>query len=106
MGFAADIAILLDRIDSELGSERHPASGVFAKVMAAACQRLPALSRTDKAGRLAHLLDAGAWTEAALALIELELPGWTVRRLIYENGEWFCSLSRQPNVPLTLDDSV
>ncbi len=31
---------------------------------------------------------------------------WKVRRLVYEDGEWFCSLSQQPNLPLELDDSV
>ena len=49
---------------------------------------------------------AGAWTDSALVLIELELPMWTLRRLAYEGGEWFCSLSRQPNLPLELDDGV
>jgi hypothetical protein len=38
------------------------------------------------------------------ALIALELPLWTVRRLAFENGEWLCSLSRQPNLPMALDD--
>ena len=28
---------------------------------------------------------------AALALVELELPAWKLRRLIYEDGEWLCS---------------
>ena len=30
----------------------------------------------------------------------------TARRLVHENGEWLCSLSRYPNLPLTLDESV
>jgi hypothetical protein len=29
-----------------------------------------------------------------------------VRRLVREDGEWFCSLTRQPNVPVALDDSA
>jgi hypothetical protein len=41
-----------------------------------------------------------------MALIESEMPGWKLRRLVYENGEWFCSLSRQPNIPTDLDDSA
>jgi hypothetical protein len=41
-----------------------------------------------------------------MALVESEMPGWKVRRLVYENGEWFCSLSRQPNMPADLDDSA
>ena len=34
------------------------------------------------------------------------MPGWKLRRLICENGEWFCSLSRQPNLPAALDDTA
>ena len=41
-----------------------------------------------------------------MAVIELEMPGWKLRRLVYENGEWFCSLTRQPNMPANLDDSA
>src|SRR5665213_1260292 len=42
----------------------------------------------------------------ALTLIELELPAWKLRRLVYEDGEWFCSLSKQPNLPVALDDTA
>jgi hypothetical protein len=52
------------------------------------------------------LLANGAWTDAGLALLAMELPGWTVRRLVYEDGEWICSLSRQPNLPIAIDDTV
>jgi hypothetical protein len=58
------------------------------------------------AGRLGRLIEAGAWAEAAIALVELEIPAWTVRRLACENGEWACSLSRQPNIPIALDDTA
>jgi hypothetical protein len=70
------------------------------------CMRLPALARTEKAARLNWLIEAGAWTEAALALIELELPQWQLRRLVHDDGEWLCSLSRQPNLSAELDDTV
>jgi hypothetical protein len=53
--------------------------------------------------RLDRLVEAGAWTDAALVLVELELSAWSLRWLIREDGEWFCSLSRQPNLPATLD---
>lgn len=52
------------------------------------------------------LTDAGAWTDAALHLLELELPHWTIRRLFHEGDDWLCTLSRQPNLPITLDDPV
>jgi hypothetical protein len=64
------------------------------------------LKRTEKAALIDRLIEAGAWTDATLALIEIELPAWKLRRLVHENGEWLCSLSRQPNLPLELDDSA
>jgi len=79
---------------------------LISQVIADACVRLPALGRTEKAARLNRLIEAGAWTEVALALIELELPQWTLRRLVRDDGEWLCSLSRQPNLPVELDDTA
>jgi hypothetical protein len=58
------------------------------------------------AARIDQLIEARAWNDAALALVELELPAWKLRRLVYEDGEWHCSLSRQPNLPVALDDTA
>ena len=44
--------------------------------------------------------------EAAFALLELELPGWKLRRLVYEDGEWICSLSKHRELPDWLDDTA
>jgi hypothetical protein len=79
---------------------------LFSKVMEQALYRLPILGRAGKTARLERLLDAGAWTEAALTLIELELPAWSLKRLVREDGQWFCSLSRQLNLPAALDDTA
>jgi hypothetical protein len=49
---------------------------------------------------------AYAWTDAALAVIALELPGWQLRRLEYDGSQWFCALSRGPNLPAMLDDTA
>jgi hypothetical protein len=70
------------------------------------CTRVATLRQAGKADHLDRLLANGAWTDAGLALLAMELPGWTVRRLVYEDGEWICSLSRQPNLPLAIDDTV
>jgi hypothetical protein len=64
------------------------------------------LRKAGKTGRFNRLMEAGAWSEAALELIELELPAWKLRRLVYEDGEWFCSLSGQPYLPTELDDTA
>ena len=76
---------------------------LLSDVIAQACTRFAAHGATAKA-KIDRLLESGAWTDATLALLELELPHWKVRRLIYEDGEWLCSLSSQPRLPLDLDD--
>jgi hypothetical protein len=53
-----------------------------------------------------RLIDAEAWADAALALIELELPLWQVRRIAYDEGEWHCALSRERELPDWLDAAV
>ena len=63
-----------------------------------ACRRVP--DRIGKVARIRRLVDDKAWTEAALALLELELPAWKLRRLAFEDGEWFCSLSTRPSCPI------
>jgi hypothetical protein len=56
--------------------------------------------------RIERLIDSGAWTDAALALLELELPRWRLRRLAYDDGDWHCALSRQRELPEWLDQSI
>ena len=70
------------------------------------CTRIAILRKAGKAARLDQLLANGAWTDAALTMVAMELSAWTVRRLVYEDGEWLCSLSRQPNLPIAFDDPV
>ena len=78
---------------------------IFSAVMAA-CTRLQTLRAAGKTNRFDQLTRNGAWVDAAFELVALEVPAWTVRRLVYEDGEWICSLSQQPNLPLAIDDTV
>jgi len=75
-------------------------------VIGAACRRYQSLGQTEKSARLTRLIQSGAWTDAALALIDLELPLWQVRRLAYDDGEWYCALSRERELPDWLDRSI
>jgi hypothetical protein len=77
---------------------------LMSKVVAGACTRIAMPSNATKAARIDRLIEAGAWTEAALALVELELPQWKLRRLVYEEGAWLCSLSKPRNLPVWLGD--
>jgi hypothetical protein len=106
MAFAADFEILFDRLGDALRVAPAPGSDLFAKIIAGAFTRIPVASNAGRATKIGRLIEAGAWTEAALAVVELELPAWKLRRIVYENGEWLCSLTRQPNLPVGLDESV
>jgi len=106
MALAGNDKVLIERADEALRSATAPTAGLFCKVMQSACVRVPALKGLSLATRLERLIEAGAWAEAALALVALEMPTWTIRRLACEGGEWVCSLSRQPNLPIAVDDTA
>ena len=92
---------------SEAPSETAPLDATsFAAICLSTCKRLPAMRRTAEAQRLDRLVAAGAWTDAALALIAIELPRWKLRRLAYDEGEWHCALSNQRDLPDWLDSAI
>jgi hypothetical protein len=70
------------------------------------CTRLPSFSQSEKTTKLTRLIDAEAWADAALLLLKLELPLWQVRRIVYDDGEWYCALSRERELPEWLDQSI
>jgi len=97
-----DPAILGDRLNA--ASTVTPT--LISDVVAAACRRLPSFGAGEKAARITDLIQLRAWTDAALALVELELPFWKVRRIAYDEGEWYCALSRERELPDWLDGAV
>jgi hypothetical protein len=91
-----------DRLRDEAGVT----ATLMQEIIGQACRRLPASRPTAKTARIERLVAAAAWTEAALALIELELPQWQLRRIAYDGGEWYCALSRERELPDWLDQSI
>jgi hypothetical protein len=77
---------------------------IVSQIVVNACGRIAILR--GRATAIGQLIKLGAWVDASLALIEMELPGWKLRRLTCEHGEWFCSLSQQPNLPASLDETA
>ncbi|WP_167406765.1 hypothetical protein [Bradyrhizobium forestalis] len=75
-------------------------------IIAHACRRFPSLGQSERTARVTRLIDAEAWVDAVLALTELELPLWRVRRIAYDEGEWHCALSRDRELPDWLDAAV
>src|SRR5882757_10933544 len=79
---------------------------LVAEIIGETCRRFPSAGQSEKTTRIERLIQTGAWTDAALALIDLELPQWQVRRIAYDGGEWYCALSRQRELPDWLDQSI
>ncbi|AMA56407.1 hypothetical protein [Bradyrhizobium sp. CCGE-LA001] len=101
----------LRRLDPPSLSQRlraapAPTRPLMLDIIAHACRRLPLLGQSERTGRIMRLIDAEAWVDAALALVELELPMWQARRIVYDEGEWHCALSRERELPDWLDAAV
>lgn len=81
-------------------------AGLLSDVIGKTCRRFLSAGQTERTARIERLIGSGAWTDTALALIDLELPHWQVRRIAYDEGEWHCALSRQRELPEWLDQSI
>jgi hypothetical protein len=93
-----------------LGDRLRDADAVTASLMsqlvAATCRRYPSVGQAAKTARIERLIGSQAWTDLALALVDLELPQWQLRRIAYDEGEWHCALSRAREIPDWLDQSI
>jgi hypothetical protein len=81
-------------------------SELMSNIIRAACRRFPSTGQSPGSARIERLIQSGAWTDAALALVEMELPQWQLRRVAYDEGEWYCALSRERELPDWLDQSI
>jgi hypothetical protein len=96
----------ISRVAARLRDADVVTADLFSEIIREACWRLPSVRRTKDFDRLERLIQSGAWTDAALALLALELPQWRVRQIVYDAGEWHCALSRQCDLPDWLDEPV
>jgi hypothetical protein len=96
------LAELVDR----LRESENATADLVSAVVTIACERISLSDRTPRSARFKKFVEAGAWADAALALIESELPLWKLRRLAYDEGQWYCALSRQRELPEWLDQAV
>jgi hypothetical protein len=78
----------------------------MSEVIGEACRRFPSIGQTRKKLQIERFIGSRAWTDAALALIDLELPQWKVRRIAYDRGEWYCALSCERELPDWLSRSI
>src|SRR6266446_960642 len=93
-------------LDHRLRDAHAVTSELMAEVIGETCRRFPSAGQTEKTAKIERLIQTGAWTDAALALIDLELPLWQIRRIVYDDGEWYCALSRERELPDWLDRSI
>src|SRR5260370_7568806 len=87
----------------EISDRLRDAHAVTAELMSAVidatCRRFPSVGQTGKTARIEQLIGSGAWTDAALALIDLELPLWQVRPIPYAEGDGYSALSPGRDLP-------
>jgi hypothetical protein len=62
-------------------------------------------NRAAYARRIGEFVASRAWTDAALALVALD-RSHTIRRVVYDDGDWHCTIGSQWPVPEWLDDTV
>ncbi|MBX9846613.1 MAG: hypothetical protein K2Z80_32870 [Xanthobacteraceae bacterium] len=97
----------LERLAARLRLAEGPTAELIGMVVADACPRAAMLDRANPAARrIEALTKSAAWTDLALELIARELPFRSLRRLVFEDGAWLCSLSSRPGMPLELDDTA
>jgi hypothetical protein len=93
-------------LNDRLRGAHRVTADLMAEIIDETCRLFPPIRRTEKTVRIERLIGSGAWVDATLALIDLELPQWQVRRIAYDEGEWHCALSRQRELPEWLDQSI
>lgn len=105
MSFAPDRGKRLETLRARVNRSRAVTSELLIEIIAQACVRFPAHGNATKAA-FDLLVASGAWIDAVLLLLQLELPQWKLRRIIYESGVWHCCLSKQPQFPSGLNDGA
>jgi hypothetical protein len=93
-------------LNDRIRDARAVTAELIAEIISETCRRFPSVGQAAKTERIEQLIQSSAWTDAALALIDLEMPQWQVRRIGYDEGEWYCALSRERELPDWLDRSI
>jgi hypothetical protein len=105
MSFEPDRGRLLKTLLAHANRSRAVTPELLTDIIANACIRFPTHGQATKAA-FNQLVACGAWTDAVLQLLQLELPQWKLKRIVYEDGEWHCSLSKYAQVPLGFDEGA
>ncbi len=79
--------------DNSLGRADLATPGVVSTTVAS-LDRLVSLKQQGTTARLDSLVANGAWTDAAVELLSLGAPEWTLERLCRLDEAWLCTLTR------------
>jgi hypothetical protein len=71
-----------DRLERLVRRAAAPSLALIQDVLSHTCTRIQILERAGKANNIERLIAAGAWCDVVCALIELEIPAWSIRRLV------------------------
>lgn len=93
-------------LQAQLRRAQAVTPALMADVLKLVGERYSAPPYLAQAKRIDTLIEAEAWIDAALALLDLELPQWKLRRIAYDDSEWRCCLGKQWPLPEWLDDTV
>ena len=105
MLFHPERAQRLTNVADSLGTAIAPSATLLRAVL----DMTDLAKREDQSGAAAHidrLIECGAWTEAALGILDACCPRWQLSRLIYDGGEWYCRLSSQRELPDWLGQAI
>ena len=83
-----------------------PTTALFTELLADACRHGDPMRQAVPVACLKRLIAARAWLDAAQALLAMQRPGWKIRRLEFDDGEWHCALSRTPAMPEWFDLTI
>jgi hypothetical protein len=94
-----------EEFDAALQSAPALSTRLFREVLQG-CTRLESLRQLGRVAALEEPAEAGAWADATLRLLELELPKMGCPAPHPRGDDWLCTLSRQPNLPIALNNPV
>jgi hypothetical protein len=96
----------LSELAERMRNSEYASADLVTATVAGASRRADVMGGTARSARINRLIQAGAWVDTALELLEGELPLWKLRRLTYDDGQWHCALSKQRELPEWLDQAV
>jgi hypothetical protein len=93
------------KLRNEISRAPAAASELVSAALDLMVARRAAPYRADWTRRVHALIEAQAWTDAVLAIAELDRSR-AIHYVVYEDGEWHCRIGAQWAVPHWLGDSA